>query len=442
MNWNGATGNEREVAMDGRLTRRMMGVLSARLPEAKLERVEDPRREASVTWPLATILKAVVAGTLTCRKSLSELENLTAEMSPSACRLLDLPGRLPDTTARDVLVQLKPSVLRPALYQQIRTAQRRKALAPVGLPFGVVSLDGKFTAVKDTSGKHAPVCEDEHKSYGKVGTVTSTLISAAAKPCLDAHPIGAGWGESSVYPHALGALIEAYGSLDLFKLVFYDAGGCSRVNARETLEQGLDYCFRLKEGNQPKLYHAAQQVLAGRSLDEADAVVMGRFVGSPERRSVYLTKEVAVWPSWTELKTIVRVHWEKLNTEGQVVKSQERYYVSSLDKNALDGEQWVTVTRGHWAVENNCHHTFDAVLREDERPWITEDAQGTLVVMMLRRIAYNILTLFRAVSQRSAQKRLVRWRDLCRWFYNALLVVTPQQLSGLRPRQGTAITRV
>jgi hypothetical protein len=89
----------------------------------------------------------------------------------------------------------------------------------------------------------------------------------------------------------------------------------------------------------------------------------------------------------------------------------------------------------HWAVENNCHHTFDAVLREDERPWITANATGVLAVLLLRRIAYNILTLFRTVTQRSDRGRHMPWRTICRWFYNTLLVATDEHVEGLRPRK-------
>ena len=86
-------------------------------------------------------------------------------------------------------------------------------------------------------------------------------------------------------------------------------------------------------------------------------------------------------------------------------------------------------------VQKNCHHTFDAVFREDDKPWITTDAQGALSVLLMRRLAYNILTLFRTVTQRSARGRHMPWRELCRWFYNMLLVVTDEQLEGLRPRK-------
>ena len=157
--------------------------------------------------------------------------------------------------------------MRQSLYRQNQAAHRRKALKPVALPFGVVSLDGKFTMVRDEKSEYTQVSSTGRWKGGRVGTVTSTLISAAAKPCLDAQPIRAGWGEETVYTDAIYELLNAYGSLNLFKLVVYDAGACSRVNARNTCELGLDYMFRLKHGKQPKLYEAAQAELEKRGLE-------------------------------------------------------------------------------------------------------------------------------------------------------------------------------
>jgi hypothetical protein len=425
--------------LDGRLTRRLAGVLNRRLPEVGLEHVNDPRRQASVRWPLATILTMVVTAIVAGRRSVSQLEHLSAEMSHAARKLLGLPGRLPDTTVRDVLVALSPDSLRGALYRLIRAAHRRKALKPVGLPFGVVSLDGKFTVIDDDNNTYVSTLTDSSgATSGKLGTVTATLISAAAKPCIDAHPIHRFWGEETVYPAALGALLVAYGALELFKLVVYDAGACSRANARATVEEGLHYMFRLKKGKQPKLTAAAVGELGDRTLDQADAVVADTYLGKPERRSVYLSEQVATWPSWTGMRTVVRVLWELLDDEGRPIKSDERYYVSSLPSDELDGPQWITVARGHWAVENNCHHTFDAVLKEDDKPWIRKNAQGALAVLLLRRIAYNILTLFRSVTQRSPSGRQTPWRDLCRWFYNMLVVVSEHHTNGLGQRRMNA----
>lgn len=424
--------------MDGRLNRRVIGALHARLPEAGMEHVKDPRRPASTIWPIGTILGTAVTAIVAGRKSLAEMESLTDEMSLATRRKLQIPRRIPDTTARELLLRIQPDDLRDCLCRQIRAAHRRKALAPVDLPFGVVSMDGKFTAVPKAKGPYAQVRGHDGQEYGLVGTITATLISAAAKPCLDAEPVIPLWGEETLYSHALLDLKQAYGSLDLFRLVVYDAGACSKGNARFTREEGLDYLFRVKQGKQPKLHAAAVQVLGGRPLDEADAVMEERVSGKRVRRSVYLTEDQAVvtWPHWAKMKTVVRVLFEKFDGDGQLVETEDRYHVSSLSMDALKPEQWIRVTRGHWAVENNCHHTWDAVLEEDDRPWIVAESQGTLAVMLLRRIAYNILTLFRSVTLRpAANRQLARWRDICRWFYNAMIGATVEQLAGLRKRR-------
>jgi len=45
--------------------------------------------------------------------------------------------------------------------------------------------------------------------------VTSCLISSPACPAIDAYPIPPATNEMGIFPKALDALLEAYGSLDL-----------------------------------------------------------------------------------------------------------------------------------------------------------------------------------------------------------------------------------
>ena len=67
--------------------------------------------------------------------------------------------------------------------------------------------------------------------------------------------------------------------------------------------------------------------------------------------------------------------------------------------------------RGHWGVETN-HQILDTAFEEDDRLWIVADARGLLNVLVLRRLAYTLMTLYRSVTQRSSDERQVRWRDL------------------------------
>ena len=83
-------------------------------------------------------------------------------------------------------------------------------------------------------------------------------------------------------------------------------------------------------------------------------------------------------------------------------------------------------------MENQCHHTWDTAFREDERPWIVTEPQGTVVLMLLRRIAYNALALFRSVTQRSEERRATPWKTLLRWVYNTLIAARSHDLDGMR----------
>jgi hypothetical protein len=364
----------------------------------------------------------MVAG---CR-SLAALEALTKELSPASRRAVTIPRRLPDTTVRDVLVRIEPDELRESLRGQIRAAHRRRALAPDGLPWGVVSMDGKATAIRAWNHR----CVQRQGPRGIVRTITAMLVSSRARVCLDACPIEASTNEMGGYIKALEDLVDAYASLDLFRVVMYDAGACSQANARATRGLHLHYVMVLNE-SQPTLHQDAVARLGDRSDIDPDVVVEDGQV----RYRLYLTEELAGWLDWTHLRTVVRIRREVLDSRGRLTQSGERYFVSSLRREALSPRQWVTLLRRRWGVENNAHHTWDTVFAEDERTWIDSDARGALVVIMLRRLAYNLMALFRSHTLRSELARLTPWRDLIRRTYNALIAATPEVTRGLREPQ-------
>jgi hypothetical protein len=100
----------------------------------------------------------------------------------------------------------------------------------------------------------------------------------------------------------------------------------------------------------------------------------------------------------------------------------------------LTTPQWLLLVRSLWGVENQNHHTLDTAFAEDKRPWIEADANGMLVVLLLRRIAYTMLALFRAVTLRSEDARATRWKDLFAWVRDALVAAAPEHTINLRVR--------
>lgn len=74
------------------------------------------------------------------------------------------------------------------------------------------------------------------------------------------------------------------------------------------------------------------------------------------------------------------------------------------------------------------------IFLEDKRPWI-KDPQGMVVVILLRRMAYNLMSLFRAVTQRADDSRRRPWPGLLKSLQWAMLCATEEMIAGLRPRR-------
>jgi hypothetical protein len=318
----------------------------------------------------------------------------------------------------------------------VRAAHRRHALEPDGLPFGVVAMDGKATAL--------PSCDDYYAQrqsqnegrllVGLLRTMTCSLVSSRARVCIDAVPIPASTNEMGQFESTLRGLMTAYRGLDLFRLVSYDAGGCSESNAAAVRALGLHYLLGLK-APQPTLLAEAQRLLGVLRPEHAaaqtdDAMAAGkRWV-----RRLYISTEIAGFHGWEHVRTVLRVESEQLDCKGRRGAYENRYFLASLPLARLSPSQWLLLVRRHWGVENNCHHTLDAVFREDERPWIESEPRGALAVLLLRRIAYNLLSLFRSVTQRSEEHRATPWRTLIGYLHHALAASTHDDIVELRAR--------
>jgi hypothetical protein len=427
----------------------MVGLLQARLPELALDEVPDPRAREG-RWSLAQILRATLLGLMAGCRSLAESETLTATLAPALRRRLGLPRRLADTTARDALCRVSIDGLRAALHRAVRAAWRRKALVPVGLPFGVVALDGKVTAVPAIND---PLVQTQHPEiglpYGLIRTVTAALVSARGRPCIDAIPIPPETNEVGFFQAAFRELLAVHGAL--FDLVSYDAGGFSRANADAVVAAGKHYLFALKD-EQRAMCRLAGELLATEPVVEhtVDRLRGGVVV----TRSLRLLRADPSWSygdgkspeesTWPHARTFLSV--ESITTrDGEVIARDDRMYVASLDPSALTPKQWLLLVRRHWGVENQCHHTLDTAFAEDTRPWIEADPHGMLAVLILRRVALTLLALYRAVTLRSTRskkrRRATPWKTLLQALRDTLVAATEQHLAGLRLRGIPAATR-
>lgn len=173
----------------GRVTRREVGHIAARTAELPMDMVKDPRSK-SVRWTPRQLLTAAMIGMAAGCKGLAEVERLTERMALGAKRATGIAARVPDTTMNDVLVRLDPEDLRCVLRASVRCAHRRKQLEH-DLPIAAVSMDGKCTSTTLYDDPQAKVKYGQMSDAGHalVRTITSCLVTTAARPTLDAHPV-------------------------------------------------------------------------------------------------------------------------------------------------------------------------------------------------------------------------------------------------------------
>jgi hypothetical protein len=429
--------------MKERQLRRLAGLLAVRLPELDLDSVPDPRAREG-RWSLGQILRAALVGIMAGCKSLWEVEDLTDRLSSPMRRMLRLPRRLADTTMRDALCKAELlSGLRAALHRGVRAAWRRKALVPVRLPIGVAAMDGKVTAVPTINGEFAQTQHPEQGlPYGLIRTITCALVSAAGRPCIDVIPIPAHTNEMGHFQVAFASLVKTYGKL--FQMVTYDAGALSEANGKAVVDAKKDYLFALKNE------HRTMLKLATEMLAAQEAVARTVDVLDNNTTVTRTLKLLAVDPSWSyddskgpeesvwrHAKAFLSVESVTLR-DGAVVENETRFFVSSRAPERLTPKQWLYIVRAHWGVENQNHHTLDTAFSEDKRPWIEADEYGMLSVLVLRRIAYTLLALFRAVTLRSDDNRAMRWKALLAWVRDTLVASTAESLAGLRAREVVA----
>jgi hypothetical protein len=304
------------------------------------------------------------------------------------------------------------------------------------LPFGVAAVDGKATRVKSWEAGYAQAQHNRAgQSWGLLRTMSAVLLSSGAAACLHVAPIPPSTNEDGYFTEFMSCLLRVYRRLNLFRLVVGDAGVCSLGNANWLHQAGLDYLFRLNE-KQPTLLAEAERLLGSLPPSQAVATTEDKVGGGWERRSLFATSELAGYLDWLHLRVVLRVRREQFDAQDQLVSCHDRYYLSSLPWEALTPQQWLEVVRRYWAtIENGAHHTLDTAFDEDRHPWIRTHDRGTLNILILRRLAFNLVLLFRGVTQRSEERRATAWKTLLRWFATAVMVVSLEQVAGLRPRR-------
>lgn len=118
------------------------------------------------------------------------------------------------------------------------------------------------------------------------------------------------------------------------------------------------------------------------------------------------------------------LHRGRTGSAGYRLTHETRYFLSGLPANRFVTPQSLSVIRRHWAVETT-HQILDVTFQEDERPWLTHNPRLTATIIILRRLGYTLLSVFKNVTQRSTRRRQEPLHRLLTRIRDALLQATP-----------------
>jgi hypothetical protein len=122
---------------------------------------------------------------------------------------------------------------------------------------------------------------------------------------------------------------------------------------RELAERGGRLSWFLEAT--PKARHGRREVRLAWALADPE---QNAYVGSSGTHAT----------PWPHLRQIGCVERHRLHVRrGQIIATEleVRYYVTSLAPERADARTLLTLTRGHWGIENRLHHVRDVTFEED-----------------------------------------------------------------------------
>jgi predicted transposase YbfD/YdcC len=376
-------------------TRQRVTISSGSLLDA-FATLPDPRRSASVVYPLPSLLALVVTAMLANQQSLLAIAEWAARQSEAVLAPLGLSaGRTPrQSTLQRLLARLDG----PAVSVALSAALADTAAAGTARGSQGVAIDGK--AQRGRLQFQADGCPVHALSAVLHGT---GIVQAQ-------EPITAGGdqaeAELSVAP-ALLARLDWHG-----RVLTGDALFCQRSVCRQVLAAGGDYLLMVKD-NQPRLAREIAWLFEPASAREQPLPLLdARMARTVERghgryrdtRQMTATTDLTGYSDWPGLAQVFRL--ERTWQEHGVAKQAIHYGITSLPPESADPQRLLALKRDHWQIETGLHYVKDVTLGEDRS--LTHVGHGPVVMGMLRD---TVVSLIRRSGYRTIASRLRHFAD-------------------------------
>ncbi|MBV9281277.1 MAG: ISAs1 family transposase [Chloroflexi bacterium] len=333
--------------------------------------VPDPRREASVTYPLPALLALAVAAILCAHTSVLAIAEWGARQSSDLLQPLGFTtGQTPcQSTLHRLFRKLDARAVAAALRQGFDDPAERKR-GEEG-----VAVDGKAQR-----GRH-----QFQEGAGVVDVLTAFCQEHSV--VLAEEPVEQGQGKAEAELTVAPRVIE---QLDWQgRVLTGDALYCQRQLCQQVLDRGGDYLLTVK-ANQPTLDHLLRRTFDPQArplLHCQEARTIDKGHGRIDLRQLRATADPLALPDWPGVAQVFRIErtwWEKGERHQQV-----RYGITSLPPQIGTAQRLLALKRKHWLTENRGHRAKDVTLGEDAS--LLHQGHAPSVFSVLRNIALSLL---------------------------------------------------
>lgn len=352
----------------------------------KLESLSDQRNRKGLRYELSVIALLALLAKFAGQNSIEEI----AEWAKGhCCELVQLLGlsrpTMPHsaTLSRVLGDKLDCAELEELLREYFTSQLASTSQIPLP-PRGsiTISIDGKTLRGTIASGhKHGVHLMAAY--LPKQGVVVAQL------------EVGAKTNEITAAPKLL-KMVDLRGVV-----VAGDAMQAQRELSMQIVADGGDYLWLVK-ANQAGLLGEIQQLFeplciewgAGFSqppLQIEQAVQYDQGHGRLEKRSIWVSSELAGYSYWPHLSQVFKLEREWVEVGSDQLKREVRYGISSLPRQVADPVRLMQIAREEWGIENSLHWVRDVTFREDESQ--LRRGKGPEVLAILNNVVLGTMRL-------------------------------------------------
>lgn len=191
-----------------------------------------------------------------------------------------------------------------------------------------------------------------------------------------------------------------------------DAMFDQRELSSQMVQANGDYLWIVKDNQEGlreeiEVLFQPHRQLAGTSAPPNDfrtATTVEKGHGRLDKRTITVSSLLVGYSTWPHLAQVFQLESQRTNALG-LTQTKARYGVTSLPAGLADAARLLTLTRGHWGIENGLHYRRDATLREDHgqvrmghAPQMLAVLNNTILGLFARRGVTNVTEARRAFA--------------------------------------------